>query len=240
MLKFDRLIYVKNNLTRFFPTDDLIASAFDGCPELVEFTFRKSSEYDDNNYSDQVELSSVNGHVVNYEGDYEEDYEEDEEKKAEDSLPVVDKKVVESLVELVYEIGKDWGYGEDITIERKDYISRKRRRTKADKDMEKFLSSYLTKKRLPESFFVKGSDENLALYYAVDHGRFSKEAEFKIFAREGRMYSALRYAKEIVNGPLPAEVENFFLLNDKADTDDHKYLQEYLSWKNKTQIVETT
>jgi hypothetical protein len=240
MLKFDRLIYVKNEFARFFPVDDLIASAFEGCPELVKFTFRKSSEYDDNNYSDQVELSSVNGHVVNCEEDY--DYYEEGcgKKESKESLPKVSNNIVQSLIELVYEIGKEWDYSEDITIQRKDYLPRKKKKTKEDKNREKYLASYLTGKPLPESFFLKNTSEHLALYYAVDHGRFSPEAEFKILAHEGRMYSALRYAKEIIKGPLPAEIENFFVLNDCADSEDHEHLQEYISWKNSAQIVETT
>ena len=37
------------------------------------------------------------------------------------------------------------------------------------------------------------------------------------------------------------EIENFFILNDKAENEDeHKQLQEYIAWKNTLQMVETT
>jgi hypothetical protein len=239
MIKFDKLLYIKNELGRIVSADEMISSAFEGCPELVEFSFRKSNEYDDNNYSDHLELLSVNGHPVNYDGDYE-DQEEQEDQREKSSLPKLPNHIGQNLVELVQEVGEEWDYGDEISVNRENYKSRSPRRTKEDKESRKYLASHLLGKRLPESFFIKCSNPNLALFSAVEHGRFSSGAEFKIFAKEGRMWYALRYAQQIIGGVLPEEIENFFLLNDKKEEEDHERLQEYIAWKTSLRTVETT
>jgi hypothetical protein len=239
MIKFDKLLYIKNESDRIVSTDEIISAAFDGCPELVEFSFSKTNEYDDNNYSDHLQLLSVNGHRVDYNGDYEDQEEEDEEILGK-SLPMLPNWVGNNLVDLIHEVGNEWDYSDEITVSRENYKNKKSRKTKEDKEAKRYLCSHLSGKRLPESFFIKCSNPKLPLFYAVEHGRFSSDTEFKIFAKEGRMWYALRYAQEIIGGVLPEQIENFFLLNDKAETEDHERLQEYISWKNTLQMVETT
>jgi hypothetical protein len=240
MIKLDKLLYIKNELERIISPDEIISAAFDGCPELVEFSFRKSNEYDDNNYSDHLELLYVNGHRVDYNGDYEEEDEEYDEERKKSSLPKLPNWVGSNLVDLIHEVGNEWDYSDEITVSRENYKNKKSRNSKEDKESKRYLCSHLSGKRLPESFFIKCSNPKLPLYYAVEHGRFSSDAEFKIFAKEGRMWYALRYAQEIIGGVLPEQIENFFLLNDKAETEDHERLQEYIAWKNTLQMVETT
>jgi len=239
MIKLDKLLYIKNELERIISPDEIISAAFDGCPELVEFSFRKSNEYDDNNYSDHLELLYVNGHRVDYNGEYEEEDEEYEEERKKSSLPKLPNWVGSNLVDLIHEVGNEWDYSDEITVSRENYKNKKSRKSKEDKESRRYLCSHLSGKRLPESFFIKCSNPKLALYYAIEHGRFSSEAEFKILAKEGRMWYALRYAQEIIGGVLPKEIENFFILNDKAEHEDHEKLQEYIAWKNTRQMVET-
>ena len=239
MIKFDKLLWIKNELGRIVSPDEIILAAFDGCPELDNFSFSKSNEYDDNNYSDHVALLSVNGHPVNCDGENEED--EDDLEKEKSSLPKLPDWVGENLVELIHEVRDEWDYTDEVIVRRENYKKNKYRKTKEDKEAKKYLCSHLSGKRLPESFFLKCSSTKLSLYYAIEHGRFSSDAEFKIFAKEGRMWYALRYAQEIIGGVLPKEIENFFILNDKAENEDeHKQLQEYIAWKNTLQMVETT
>jgi hypothetical protein len=232
MIKFDKLYDVKRALENVVSDDEMIAAVFESCPNLKSFGLSKTNEYDDNNYSDHVQLISVNGWRVDYEGNYE-DAEEDETAAEVELGPKIEDSVRTTLSELVSVIEESFDYGEEIVIERENHPPTKRKRNHPTRNADMiYATSYLSKKKLPDSFFIKNSGK-WAVYYALDHGRFKRDLEFKIFAREGSMWEALQYAREVIGGRLPENIENFFILNDvDGDEDDHKFLQEYIFWKN--------
>jgi hypothetical protein len=86
-----------------------------------------------------------------------------------------------------------------------------------------YLASYLSGSEIPVCFFVD-NDPKWAVYYAMDHGRFSQDDEFRIFARNGWMDEALHYAESV--GRLVPELENFYILN--ASEEDSVCLKKYL------------
>lgn len=215
MLRYQKLRAMKNSMNRLVDGDDLVALLFEEMPELQYFTFVKNQEYDDNNYFDNIQVTGINGHSYGWEG-YEEDEEEGEE---ESSLPKVEGRMVEDLLG---HISDNYDFGEnEIEIKREDYVGRKKK-TKLE-TMQKYFIAHLAGKKLPEKFFY--DEPELALYHSLDHGRFSKEAEFRIFAAKGRMHYALEYSK-VIGGRLSEEVENFYVLD--ADDEDKEYLREYI------------
>jgi hypothetical protein len=221
---------IKSFLESCVSSNDLIACAFKDCPELQSFSVRKVNEYDDNNYSDYISLSKVNGHFVDYEGEYE----EDEEDSDESLLPkITDKSIIYNLMDLVGNLKDYFDYGEDQDVRRPNVDGGKFkpvRLYKLDQARKKYVLAYLSGKTVPDSFFIK-NDSRYAVFYALDHGRFSKEVEFKIFARKGCMSDAFEYAKHVLKAPLGEEIENFFLLSDSKEGDDHVFLQKYIEFK---------
>lgn len=231
MLHFNKLYDIRRILENVVSEDDLIRAVFEDAPELQEFTWSVTNEYDDNNYSDYVRLTTVNGWRLDYDDVYEEEQDSD--------LPKIeDMNVVGTVRDLVEIVGKDFGYGEDQKIDR-SYAMRHKRSKKSfeDKATAKYIMSHLMGKKLPENFFVR-VDPKWALYHALEHGSFKPETEFKIFARNGHMFCARRYAQEILKGPLDEKTENFFILNSQPDTPDYEDLKKYLEFKkNVTQKV---
>ena len=76
MLNYDKQYDIRQVLNRIVTEDDLITALFQDIPELQEFTWSVTNEYDDNNYSTQVDLTSINGHHVDYDAEYDEEDEE--------------------------------------------------------------------------------------------------------------------------------------------------------------------
>jgi hypothetical protein len=222
---------IRRTLENFVSNDDLIRAVFDDVPELQEISFSVTNEYDDNNYSDYVRLTALNGWRLDYDDTYEEEQDSD--------LPKIeDMNVVGNIRDLIEIVGKEFGYNEDQTIDRAYAMRHKSGpKKRSDKAEAKYIMSHLMGKKLPENFFVRTTPK-WALYHALEHGRFKPETEFKIFAREGYMLDALRYAREIVKGLLDEKIENFFILNSQPDSEDYEHLKKYLEFKkNITQTV---
>lgn len=229
MLNFDKQYSIRRVLERVVTEDDLIAAVFRDIPELQEFTWSKTNEYDDNNYSDYSRLTHINGYAVDYDGDYE-DEEEDEDPT--NTMPKIQSNQARHTVrDLVDSICDGFDHRDEITIRREHYLPEVTQtvRAKADQEELDYVRSYMSGTTLPDKYFLKMSNPKWAIYYAHDHGRFSEDLEFKILAKEGRMYYAYLYAKEIIKGPLPEKIENFYVLNNgEEDKDD---LQRYLEFK---------
>lgn len=230
MLNYNKMSDIQHILKNSVSINTLIASVFEDCPDLKYFSFSCTNEYDDNNYSDYTRLIAVNGHRVDYDGEYEEDEVEEvsEEKKIED------KSVIESLVNLVHDIGTEFGHGDDLVCRREEYVlSRAGRKTKGQKAEMEYVSSYLTGGKLNDDWFLK-NDLKFACYYAQDNGAFSKELEMILFCKEGRMFHAYLYAQAIKK-PLRPEIENFFVTHNvvgtKKSKEDSEWLKKYLILK---------
>jgi len=226
---YNKLSVIRYALENAIDTEALIYAAFQDCPDVQEFSYSFTQEYDDNNYSDYAVLNSVNGHRVDYEGLYEDDplYDEND-PLLENELPRVSSEDVHVFMNLVQDIAKHYERGEDMTMERKNH---NKFSVGIKEDMKVYLRSFLFGDKISPDFFVKNNPE-FALYYANDNGRFSETEEFEIFAQEGRMMVALEYAQKIIKGLLPEKVENFFILNGCEE--DKSSLSEYMQYKGKS------
>ena len=231
MLNFNKLYDIRRILQNVVTDDQLIRAVFEDIPELEEISFSVTQEYDDNNNFDYVRPTAINGWNIDSEYVYEEDCVSD--------LPKIEVDArVGTIVDLIEVVGKDFGTGEDHKIDRayamRGLLSDISTETKTEM---KYILNYLMGKKLPDNFFVS-VDSKWALYHAHDHGRFKPETEFKIFARPGRMFVAMRYAREVLKGPLDEKIENFFILNAQPGSEDHRGLQSYIEeFKNITQTV---
>lgn len=219
MNNFNKMYDISRVMKRIITPDDLIAALFADIPELNEFTWSVTSEYNDNDYSTYTNLTSVNGRLVNYEAEYEDGDEE---------LPSLSHEARNNVMELVNAVGEKFGYADEHTASREDYIPKKKRTyyASADKEELQYVTAWMKKSTLPKKYFENLGNVKWANYYAMDHGRFSPELEFKIYAQEGRMWDALQYAC-CIGSRLAMEVENYFILN--AGEDDKKYLQIYMN-----------
>ena len=235
MLKFAKRSDLNRMFRQMISTDYLVQSVFEDDPELDNFVFNCTSEYDDSNYSDHVVLETVNGHRVDYNGRYDDDEDFDEyDYKPEDyqtDLPRVHQSTVDNIVYLVGEIGHDYGYDEH-TVSRSDVLGRKRR-SQVESDGLRYLKSYISKTEIESEWFLK-HDPKWACYYAEDHGRFSKEVELALFCKQGHMREAFMYAQAIKKS-LPKAIENFFVTHNllgSEHNDDKSWLKMYLKFKD--------
>lgn len=220
MSRFDLAYSIKRTLERAVDLDDLLAALFADHPELQTLEFEVTNEYDDNNYSDYTRLQRVNGWQVDYDGEYEGEDDDTSE------LPQASVEAVQEAMNLCDFVKEKYGYG-DVTFNRDDYdFDESQKRMKSSADLECAVA------------FLKGEKVGIEKlleaeggwweHHAEAHGRFSPEDEFKVFAREGWMHSALIYAKD--HGPLSEKTVNYFILTINADHDDYHALQEYLEW----------
>lgn len=229
MIHFEKVREIKDACRRVVNNNDLLVSLFESMPDLHHFRFMKTQEYDDNNYFDDIKVTEINGHSYGYEG-YDEDYEgiyprlDKHEIKTSD-LPKVCPIHVEHAVQ---EISSAYDYSDnDVEVRREDY-----QRSEPEDVVEKtYLGSYLSGSKIRPSFFFKKKRTKWATYYALDHGRFGEDDEFKIFAKKGEMYYALEYARHVIKGRLPSAVENFFVLDPDDVDDSHikQYVEEFMA-----------
>jgi hypothetical protein len=229
MLNYNKKSDLKRLFDNIIDTNSLVESVFLDNPDLQSFSFSCISEYDDNNYSDQNNLISVNGHGVDYEGRYEdEDGYEGIELNEKSNLPRVNSHAVMAIMDVVADIGNYYGYGEDHEITRDSVHNTNRK----DRIGMKYLKSYFSGAEIEEEWFTK-HDPKWAAYYAQEHGRFSKEAEVKIFCNPNCMREAFMYAQAL-NRKLPVHIENFFVTHHVVGTigkSDDIWLKEYLKFK---------
>lgn len=239
MLNFRKTTDLKRMFENMVGTDTIIASVFKDNPELEHFEFSCRSEYDDNNYSDVTDLTKVNGHRVDYDGRYSDDsdYAGDEEADDNESdLPRLNQAVVHAIMEVVSTIASQFGHDDHI-IRRSNFSNRTR--NSLSKEEQRYLKSYITKEEIEEDWFLS-RPAKWAAYYAQDHGKFSKEAETKIFCVETHMEYAFMYAQALKR-PLPKHIENYFTTKNLVDPheDDDRWFKEYLKWKQNLEKVKS-
>lgn len=235
MIHYRKLRDLKTAMNNLVLDDMLVVTLFEEIPELQEFTFIRNQEYDDNNYYDNTRITSVNGHSWGYEG-YEEEGREDHREPS--NLPKIAEGKVHWIDDVVGFVAEKYDrQEEDYTFrrdefKREDYsvhdggTSRKKGHVTREHTAErKYFIAHLAGKKLPDSFFLK-NNLKYALYHALEHGRFKKETEYGLFARRGELHNALDYARYVIKGRLPEEVENFFILD--TDEDDRPSLQDYM------------
>lgn len=243
MIHYRKLRDLKIAMGNLVLDDMLVVTLFEDIPELQEFTFLRNQEYDDNNYYDNTRVTSVNGHVWDYdnysnlgEGILSEFGIDEENKKSE--LPLIPESKVHWIEDVVGFVAEKYDrHQEDYTFRRDEFkrehynvhdggTSKKNGHVDSKQIAErKYFLAYLSGNKLPDSFFLK-NDIKYALYYALDHGRFGRETEYKLFAKKGELHNALEYARHIIKGRLPEDVENFFVLD--ADEDERPSLQDYM------------
>lgn len=233
MLNYEKMSEIQHILKNSVSINTLIASVFEDCPDLKEFSFSCTNEYDDNNYSDYTRLIAVNGHRVDYDGEYEEDEADDDDEESKEKK-IEDKVVIETLVNLVHQIGTEFGHGDDLVCRREEYVLRKTgKKSKGQKAEMEYICSYLTGGELDKEWFLK-NDPKFACYYAQDHGAFSKDLEMILFCKQGRMYHAFLYAQAIKKALRP-EIETFFVTHSVVGTkkaeEDAQWLKKYLILK---------
>lgn len=216
MNHFQKILDLRNASRRIVSNHELVASLFTELPELKSFKFIKTQEYDDNNYFDDIRLVEVNGHRYGYDG-----YEEDEDGAEKSDLPRIEN--VYQVKNTVEQISLDYDFSDqEVEVQREDY-EEVGKPSKEELAERRYWGCYLSGGKLPKSFFIKNHPK-WAVYYAMDHGRFDRDTEFKVFARKGRMFEALNYAEAV--GRLSQEVENFFILD--AGEGDSGVLKTYL------------
>lgn len=235
MIHYRRLRDLKRAMNNIVADDMLIVTLFESIPELQEFTFIRNQEYDDNNYYDDIRLTSVNGHAYEHDG-----YSDDDEytrRQEPSNLPKISTRKTYWIEDVVELVADNYDYDETERVFRREEFKRedysaavggtgKNKASDKHKIAERrYFVAHLAGATLPDSFFLK-NDLKYALYYALDHGRFKKETEFKLFARKGELHNALEYARHVIKGRLPAEVENCFML--EADEQDRSELQQYI------------
>jgi hypothetical protein len=156
----------------------------------------------------------------------------------------LDKEVVNACADLIQEVGKDFGYGDENSLRRSDYIP-EMSVPKSDREFKKFVLDLESGNKIEgDSVLIKIAlkfGAKWALYYAFDHGRLSKEAEDKIFLKKGNMKGAYLYSVHVLKDVLPKNIEDFHVLNSfskkKNDSTDKEYLNSYLEFKT-TLVVE--
>ena len=202
MLRSRKLMRIKARLSRMVDDRSLLKSVFDDLPDLQNFSWSYEQEFNDSNYSDHFRLETVNGWHVGSDGEYEDedDYKEKEivefdengkriKKKKAVPLPKLEKDEVEFIIKVVREVAKNYGYQDEFTVERSNLEEVSQRE---EEHFDKYVKSFVSGFTLPDEFFL---DENatltkyeemaeIATFYAMDHGRFSPEMEFKIFGIE--------------------------------------------------------
>ena len=245
MLEFYKNSDIRETLKSIVSDRQLISSLFRSVPELNSIGFSVTNEYDDSNYYDNVVMQSINGYSWNpYEDCYDDELEDYDGSSNNPDGKKLDKEVIEACTNLIQEVGKDFGYGDDNSLRRSDYIP-EMSMPKSDREFKKFVLDLESGNKIEdESVLVKIAlkfDAKWALYYAFDHGRLSKETEDKIFLKKGNMREAYLYSVHVLKDVLPKNIEDFHVLNGfgkkKNDSADKEYLNSYLEFK-KTLVVE--
>lgn len=219
MSRFDLLYSMKSEFERVVRSGDLIAAIFADHPDLQSFKVDVINEYDDNNYSDYARTTNVNGWYIDYDGEYDEDEEGSEAPKA-------SAAAIEACMGVADQIKDEWGYGDHL-FKRSEFSSpRDPKEILASPNLSCILS--LSKgEKVPTDVLLE-CDARWVLSHAELHGRFSPEDEFLLFAREGMMWHAKEYAKQV--GPLFEKTLNYYVLSLKKDDHEYEHLQEYLEW----------
>jgi len=244
MLEFYKNSDIREELKNILSDRQLISSLFRSVPELESIGFSVTNEYDDSNYYDSVRLESINGYSWSpYEDCYDDELEDYDGISNNPNGKKLDKDIAQACSNLVEMVGKDFGYGDDNSFRRADYIPASST-TKPYREFNEFILDLAAGNKLKdESILAKIAskfDPKWALYYAFDHGRMNKETEDKIFLKKGNMRAAYFYSVHVLKDVLPKNIEDFHILNcfgKKKESSDQEYLNKYLEFK-KTLVVE--
>lgn len=245
MLEFYKNSDIRETFKNIVSDRQLISSLFKSIPELNSIGFSVTNEYDDSNYYDNTVMQSVNGYSWSqYEDCYDDELEDYDGVSNNPNGKKLDKEVAQACNDLIQEVGKDFGYGDENSLKRSDYIP-EMSISKSDREFKKFVLDLESGNKIEdESVLVKIAlkfGAKWALYYAFDHGRLSKEAEDKIFLKKGNMNEAYLYSVHVLKDVLPKNIEDFHVLNGfskkKSDSTDKEHLNSYLEFK-KTLVVE--
>jgi hypothetical protein len=239
MLNFDKIYEVHCALKKVYTEADMIAAVFADCPELENFNFSVTSEYDDNNYSDMTQLTSINGRPVDYEAEYEEGYDDiDDEGKF---GPKVDSATRASLRDLVELVGESFGHSDDHFIKRDVFLSKKKKSFVRGKPEIQYALAHVSGGKIEDEWFLN-NDSKYAAFYAEEHGRFSKDMEIKLFTYKGSMCDCFMYAQAL-RKPLPKHLENYWtarcVLKTESD-DDTVHFRKYLAFRESLKKPEKT
>ena len=247
MIEFYKNLDTKNALNYIIDSRVLITALFKDIPDLKSVSFSCSSEYDDNNYYDSVQVTEINGWAYShYEACYEDEMEEDYQRGLKNN-PIgkrLDKDFCMACLELVDEVGKSFGHC-DHSFKRDEYTFDEGsdpqvlcKKTREENEFNKFILNLACGNLQQDESIFERIDSKWALYYAFDHGRLSKEVEDKIFLKKGNMKSAYLYSVHILKDVLPKNIEDFYILNSfakkkKTETKntDQEYLGKYLEFK---------
>lgn len=226
MIHFEKAQQIKNQFSEIISDQDLIRGLFLDIPDLQCFTIEKINEYNDENYSDYMKVLSVNNYIVDYDLNYDEEMDVEE-----NNLIKIEEKHLRNFESLLYDLSYV-EYGET-TYSRENYDLNEDSFSKSilenvQRTVSQYAISFISETSLDVDYFVN-KHPRYAVFYAMDHGRFNPEDEFKIFAQKDRMKESYEYAKCVIKGKLPEKIENFFILNDSVDGNDHEHLQRYLS-----------
>lgn len=226
MIRLKRMLHLRDAARHFVKEEELVGELFRSLPELESFSFIKVSEYDDNNYYDNSSVLSVNSCAA----------EENGFRLPGQSFP--SSSCLEHIEQVVQVISKNFGYDDEVLVTRTGMYSPWIDGTMVSDPRPDliYFSSMLSGSRLPDYFFFD-NDPIYALYHAEDHGRFAPETEFRIFARPDCVYFAHMYAKYIIKGRLPSQIENFYILRDEPS--EREELKKYLEFVNETKNAKT-
>jgi len=238
-----------------FIKDKLICLLFIEIKNLDSFVIESSNEYNDNNYYNYVRLSKINdipieegyGYYKDDEGNILDDY---------DGEKVVSKKILSDeelsvLFSVCNNIGEGWN--DTVKISRDSCLvgtPRSLSPSKAKKYLEEtedeknkgfkfYFANLLLSKGLSKENFKDDtmSEENFkdeiisAVYFASMTGKRLKPETESLLKHDAE--AAYYYAKNVIKGKLPKDVENYFELNSfknkKMSKNDLSFYELYKS-----------
>lgn len=212
----------------------LIYLLFKEIPNLFVFSFNVESEYNDNNYYNNIILDSINGiNLDPHSGEYYTDehgnvvssYDEEEASVVHLShlLSGDESRIVYQVVSMV---GENYDYGNH-EIKREDFYDDYENEWKFEQDSDWILirNKIFIKDKVDE---FKAKDPKLTLIYSSLGEKLTREQE-ECF-KEDIKY-AYYYAKYCLKGKLPKDIENYLRLNifkkEYVSPDDKFYLELY-------------
>lgn len=209
---------------------DLLYKLFESFPKLKSIEITKSSEYDDNNYYDNIYVGSVNDIALESEEYIVENnkvYKNWDEEVLANEDDILDNHLLEYVVEVAKESISDYDYG-DYKKTREEVLSKK---PAGDNVFDIYYQSYISGNRIKSEQVFCGHP-HLAVCYAYDvlKGRFDAEVEAlleKDFKSSMRM--SYLYAVYCIKGRLPKNVDNYFNLKSfkELDEQEKRYLNLY-------------
>jgi len=208
---------------------NLLRDLFVEIPTLRSVGFSKTNEYDDSNYSDYFNVTSIN--QVGLQDSF---YVDDEGEPIKD-LPqgTPDKNYeVPFIVSVLESLADEYDYSDDHTITREEVLSRHKQKDSKNKAFSAYYIALKTGEKVKDLSVFK-NNPNWALYYSMDilKDRLPKEIE-SVFKKDIKF--AYYYAVNVIKDNLPEMIEKHFLQKAKnilLETFEDK--DSYESWSDK-------